>query len=105
LEKKIVIEPPMPRSKWQRMALLENFAKNWEEHFSNSKDNPYRICLEKLKETRTQRIKGKNVDEIDLQKISKLIQQAREQPYSLPERHIQRLEEGAPNHFKQQRKI
>jgi pyruvate-formate lyase-activating enzyme len=92
LEKEIVIELPMSRSEWQRMALLENFAKNWEEHFSNSKENLYRICFKKLKETRTLRIKGKNVDEIDLQKISKLIQQANEKS---PIAHLRGIFKGS----------
>jgi DNA-binding MarR family transcriptional regulator len=78
LEKEIVIELPMPKSEWQRMALLENFARDLEEHFPEEKDNMYRISLEKLRETRTIRIKGKNVDELDLQKIANLIQQANE---------------------------
>lgn len=78
LEKEIVIELPMPKSEWQRMTLLEDFARGWEEQFPNSKDNAYRISLEKLRETRTIRIKGKNVDNLDLDKITKLIQQANE---------------------------
>jgi uncharacterized protein (DUF111 family) len=35
-----------------------------------------RIMLEKLRETRTIRIKGKNVDDLDLEKLGNLIQQA-----------------------------
>jgi hypothetical protein len=78
LEKEIVIELPMPKSEWQRMALLEHFAMDWEEAFPNSKDNVYRISLEKLRETRTIRIKGKNVDDLDLEKLENLIQQVNE---------------------------
>jgi sugar-specific transcriptional regulator TrmB len=77
LEKEIVIELPMPKSEWQRMALLEHFAQDWEETFPNTK-SAYRISLEKLKETRTIRIRGKNVDDLDLQKLGNLIQQANE---------------------------
>jgi hypothetical protein len=78
LEKEIVIELPMPKSEWQRMALLEHFAQDWEKMFPNSPENAYRISLNKLRETRTIRIKGKNVDDLDLQKIGNLIQQANE---------------------------
>ena len=60
------------------MALLEHFAQDWEKTFPNSPENAYRISLNKLRETRTIRIKGKNVDDIDLQKIGNLIQQANE---------------------------
>jgi hypothetical protein len=77
-EKEIVIELPMPKNEWQRLALLEHFARDWEEHFPNDKDNPYRISLEKFRETRTIRIKGKNVDDLDLEKLGNLIQQANE---------------------------
>jgi hypothetical protein len=38
----------------------------------------YRILLEKFRETRTIRIKGKNVDDLDLEKLGNLIQQANE---------------------------
>jgi predicted transcriptional regulator len=75
LEKEIVIELPMPKNEWQRMVLLEEFAKI----FGTTKsDNIFKTSLEKLKETRTIRITGKNVDDLDLQKIANLIQQANE---------------------------
>lgn len=76
LEREIVIELPMPKSEWQQMALLELFAQDWEKMFPNSPENAYRISLNKLRETRTIRIKGKNVDELDLEKLGNLIQQA-----------------------------
>ncbi|MCW4008183.1 MAG: HTH domain-containing protein [Candidatus Bathyarchaeota archaeon] len=76
LEKEIVIELPIPKNEWQRLALLEHFARDWEEHFPNDKNNAYRISLEKFNETRTIKIKGKNVDDIDLEKIGTLIHQA-----------------------------
>jgi hypothetical protein len=78
LEKEIVIELPIPKNEWQRLALLEHFARDWEKQFPNDKDNAYRISLEKFNETRTIKIKGKNVDEINLEKIASLIQQANE---------------------------
>ena len=69
LEKEIVIELPIPKKEWRRMALLESMSKELD-------IDTARICLEKLKETRTIRIKGKNVDDLDLQKLGNLIQQA-----------------------------
>ena len=75
LEKEIVIELPMPKSEVQRMALLEHFAKDWEASFPNS-ESIYKIVLEKFRETRTIRIKGKNVDYLDLEKLGNLIAQA-----------------------------
>jgi hypothetical protein len=50
-----------------------------EEHFPDDKDNPYRIILEKFNETRTIKIKGKNVDNLDLEKVGNLIQQTIEE--------------------------
>jgi hypothetical protein len=78
LEKEIEIELPMPKSEWQRTALLEHMAQDWEKTFPNSPENAYRISLNKLRETRTIRVKGKNVDELDLEKIANLIKQANE---------------------------
>lgn len=75
LEKEIVIELPPPINQWQRMALLESLANDWEEAGLPEHSNTYRICLEKLRETRTIRIKGKNVDDLDLKKLGNLIQQ------------------------------
>ena len=75
LEKEIVIELPMPKNEWQRMVLLEEAAKTFG---ATESDNIFKTSLEKLKETRTIRITGKNVDDLDLQKIANLIQQANE---------------------------
>jgi DNA-binding Lrp family transcriptional regulator len=77
LEKEIVIELPMPEKHWQRMALLEAMDRDWKETFPET-TSLYRVCLEKLKETRTIRIKGKNVDDLDLEKAANLIRQANE---------------------------
>ena len=75
LEKEIVIELPMPKNEWQRMVLLEETAKIFG---ATESDSIFKTSLEKLKETRTIRITGKNVDDLDLQKIANLIQQANE---------------------------
>ena len=76
LEREIVIELPMPKSEWQRMVVLEQFAQDWEKTFPNSPRNLYRISLNKLRETRTIKITGKNVDDLDLEKLGNLVQQA-----------------------------
>jgi len=76
LEKEIVIELPMPKNQWRRMALTEALAKDWEEANLPKTANIYRIFLDKFMETRTIRIKGKNVDDLDLEKLGNLIQQA-----------------------------
>ncbi|MHC3128807.1 MAG: hypothetical protein IBV52_01855 [Candidatus Bathyarchaeota archaeon] len=78
LEKEIEITLPLPKNEWQRLALLEHFARDWEKTFPDDNDNAYRISLEKFNETRTIRIKGKNVDDLDLEKVANLIQQANE---------------------------
>ena len=76
LEKEIVIELPMPKNQWQQVALLEMLARDCEEHGFPRVAETYRIPLEKFKETRTIKIKGKNVDDLDLEKLGNLIQQA-----------------------------
>jgi IS30 family transposase len=78
LEKEIVIELPLPRNQWLHIGLLEAQAKELERaHFLQTAEI-YRILLEKLRETRTIKIKGKNVDTLDLEKLGNLIQQANE---------------------------
>jgi len=73
LEKEIVIELPIPKNEWQRVVLLEEAAKTFG---GTDPDNIFRTSLEKLKETRTIRIKGKNVDTLDLERIGNLIREA-----------------------------
>ena len=73
LEKEIVIELPIPKNEWQRIALLEDMASLFGE---NDPDNAFKTSLQKLKETRTIRITGKNVDDLDLEKVATLIQEA-----------------------------
>ena len=80
LEKEIVIELPMPKNEWQRTVLLEHYAELFGKHTADS-DNVFKISLEKLKETRTIRIKGKNVDDLDLEKVVSLIKQANENSF------------------------
>ena len=75
LEREIVIELPIPKKEWQRIALLESLAEIFDDPEKETK-GIYRILLEKFRETRTIRIKGKNVDDLDLEKLGNLIQQA-----------------------------
>ena len=78
LEKEIVIELPMPKDQWHPIAALEILAKDSEKMNFPEIAKTYRIILEKIRETRTIRIKGKNVDDLDLEKLGNLIQQANE---------------------------
>ena len=73
-----MIELPIQKKEWQREALLEAEAKRLDRAGFNLWAEDMRILLEKLRETRTIKIKGKNVDELDLEKIANLIQQANE---------------------------
>jgi len=97
LEKEIVIELPIPKKEWQRIAMLEALA----EDFDNAKletANIYRISLEKFRETRTIRIKGKNVDDLDLEKLGNLIQQANEKSFKVNLRGLfKRLKKSRPD--------
>jgi predicted transcriptional regulator len=78
LEKEIVIELPIPKNQWRRMAQLEIYA-NCIEGFGMLKAAGIpRTIIEKFNETRTIRIRGKNVDDLELEKIGNLIQQATE---------------------------
>ncbi len=79
LEKEIVIELPISKDQWQRMAMLEALAKDCENENCPQTGSIYRTVLEKLNETRIIRIKGKNVDDLDLQKAANLIQEANAQ--------------------------
>jgi len=78
LEKEIVIELPMPKGEYRRIAFLEAQAKQFERLNSPRLVEDIRILLEKFRETRTIKIRGKNVDDLNLEKIGKLIQQANE---------------------------
>ena len=70
LEKEIIIELPIPKNQWQQMGLLEVMERDVEEAKLRKTARIYRILLEKLKETRTIKIKGKNVDSLDLEKVA-----------------------------------
>jgi len=76
LEKEIVIELPLPKRQWQQEVLLEHTVKTF--GAENDPDNIFKISLDKLKETRTIRIKGKNVADLEMEKLAELIKQANE---------------------------
>jgi hypothetical protein len=78
LEKEIIIELPIPKNEWQRLVLLEDAAKNFG---GKDPNNIFKISLDRLKETRTIRIRGKNVDHLDLEKVASLIRQANESSF------------------------
>ena len=77
LEKEIVIELPLPKDQAVSIGLLEILANDLEEAKFVKTARMHRILLERLKETRTIRIKGKNVDDLDLEKMRQLLLQAR----------------------------
>jgi hypothetical protein len=74
LEKEIEIRLPLRDKEWQRMAMMEYTAK----HFGRKPDSLFNISLEKFKETRIIRIRGKNVDNLEMEKLAELIKQANE---------------------------
>jgi hypothetical protein len=78
LEKEIVIELPLPKNQWRQETLLELMARDCEEHQFSALAETYRVPLEKLRETRTIKIRGKNIDDLDLKNLANLIQQANE---------------------------
>jgi transposase len=76
LEKEIVIELPIPKDQGLPIATLEIMARKAERAGLLLTAEDMRILLEKLKETRTITIKGKNVDDLDLEKVQNLVLQA-----------------------------
>ena len=76
LEKEIEIILPLPKKQMQHVTSLELLVKQSEEMGWSHTGNVYKTILEKLKETRTIRLRGKNVDDLDLQKIGNMIKEA-----------------------------
>jgi hypothetical protein len=76
LEKEIVIELPLPKNKWYDLARLEVYANYMDDLGMESVAEMPRTIIRKFNETRTITIRGKNVDDMDLEKIGALIQQA-----------------------------
>ncbi|MHA2408088.1 MAG: helix-turn-helix domain-containing protein, partial [Candidatus Ranarchaeia archaeon] len=76
LEKEIEIVFPLPKKHAQIVTLLELQVKQCEDINVSEDADFYRTFLEKYKEMRTIRIKGKNVDDLDLEKIGNMIKEA-----------------------------
>jgi len=83
LEREIVIELPTPKNQLHLVALLELLVKYFEEIGIPELASQYRTLLEALRETRTIKIKGKNVDDLDLEKLGNLIQQAHKKSFKI----------------------
>ena len=76
LEREIVIELPLPKNILESVVLLEMLIKECEIKRFPTTAEIFRTLLETFRETRTIKIKGKNVDDLDLEKLGNLIQQA-----------------------------
>jgi DNA-binding Lrp family transcriptional regulator len=85
LEKEIIIKLPLPRSEWQRVVLLKDASTKFS---AGREDNIFKKSLDALEETRTIRIIGKNVDDLDLQKVSELVKEASESSYKVKLKNI-----------------
>ena len=78
LEKEIVIELPLPKKHWRDIARLEAYTKHLIDVGFSEVAEIYQTFLEKFNETRTIRIRGKNVDDLDLEKVGNLLLQVNE---------------------------
>jgi len=76
LEREIVIELPLQKNKLESVAILEMLIKQCEIKKYPIPAEILRTLLETIRQTRTIKIKGKNVDDLDLEKLGNLIQQA-----------------------------
>jgi hypothetical protein len=68
----------MPKNKWFDVARLQLDADYMEEIGFPEIAKMEKTIIEKYNETRTMRIKGKNLDDLDLEKLGNLVQQATE---------------------------
>lgn len=78
LEKEIVIELPIPEKDWRDVARLQLLADTLEDANYSKSEKMFTTLIETYNKTRTITIKGKNVDDLDLEKIAVLTQQANE---------------------------
>ena len=76
MEKEIIIELPIPENQVPLLVQLEAVAKIGDKANLSEDANIYKIFLEKLNETRTIRIRGKNVNDLDLEKLGNMIKEA-----------------------------
>jgi hypothetical protein len=72
--------------------LLEQYSKDF-----GDGDDIFKTMLEKEKESRTIRITGKNVDELDLEKVAKLIEQANEKGFSSIRKVLRNFKKSTSN--------
>jgi len=98
LEREIVIELPLPKNQLESVALLEMLIKECEIKKYLITAEIFRTLLETLRETRTIKIKGKNVDDLDLEKLGNLIQQAHKKSSKVNLRNLFKiLKKSRPN--------
>ncbi|MFX0199606.1 MAG: hypothetical protein ACFFCW_26080, partial [Candidatus Hodarchaeota archaeon] len=88
LDREIVIELPIPKDQWAETSLLETYAKLLEREKLPQTAEIIKTLLEKLKETRTIKIRGKNVDNLDLENLQSLILQAYEKSSKVKSRGL-----------------
>jgi len=103
LEKEIVIEFPLPKDQLLATALLEIQAKDCERVKFLQLAETYRTLLEKLRETRTIKIRGKNVDDLDLEKIQNLILQVNHKGSKIDFKGLLKSLRKSPNENKNMR--
>lgn len=82
-EKEVVITLPMPENKWADMARIELLANHGRDLGYSITADMLETIMKKFDETRTIRITGKNVDDLDLEKVANLILQANEKSSKL----------------------
>jgi hypothetical protein len=78
LEKEIEITLPLPEKKFEGMMGLKVFYKSVKDSGLPKSAGILETIIETFNETRTIKIKGKNVDDLDLEKVANLILQANE---------------------------
>jgi predicted ArsR family transcriptional regulator len=91
LNKEITIELPLPKEIWMETALMEVQAQLSERMKLPLYTGMIRTLLEKLKETRTITIRGKNVENFDLEKAQNLILQAYEKSSKVKAKGLPKL--------------
>jgi hypothetical protein len=87
-EKEIVIMLPLPKNLVAHAMALEAHARLLEDSGFEKTASTERIILEKIDESRSIKITGKNVDDIDLVRMGELIQQASQKGSRLKLRSI-----------------
>jgi sugar-specific transcriptional regulator TrmB len=102
LEKEIVIELPIPKNQWREIAKMEATAKYLEHLRLLRTAEDIRIILETFNETRIIRIKGKNVDDLSLEKLGNFVQQANEKSSKINLRGLLKRLKGSHANYPQE---